>query len=65
MQDASFKVVSAVAQELRCTESLVRILVRRGVVTPARDGTGRRLFNEDDISRLREHLAKRASKAAA
>jgi DNA-binding transcriptional MerR regulator len=41
----------------RCSESALRRLERKGIVKPARDPWGRRLFGADDIEAARKHLA--------
>lgn len=44
-----------------CVETL-RALERRGIVTPKRDSTGRRIFDDEDIKKIRAYLARRHSK---
>jgi hypothetical protein len=65
-EPAAFQVISAVTRDLikeghECTESLVRQLIKRGVCTPLRDDTGRKLLTTRDKALLREALVKRAA----
>jgi DNA-binding transcriptional MerR regulator len=49
--------VSGIARLAGCPESYVRALERRGVLTPAQDSTGRRLYLEIDAETIRAHRA--------
>ena len=45
----------------RCSEGALRRLERLGVVHPARDSWGRRLFGDDDVAAARRHLERRGT----
>jgi DNA-binding transcriptional MerR regulator len=49
--------VSAIARLADCPESYVRFLEKRGIVSPDRDSTGRRLYAPGDAQKIREHRA--------
>ena len=53
------KGIAEAAREVPCPEGTLRRLDRQGVVRPARDQWGRRLFGQDDIEAARSHLASR------
>ncbi len=48
-----FSETGTVARELRVSESLVRVWIRRGLVTPIRTVGGRYLFTPEQIETLR------------
>ena len=54
--------VSGIARAAGCPESYVRALERKGVLTPALDSTGRRLYVDSDAKIIRAH--REGSKAA-
>ena len=56
--------VSAIARLADCPESYVRFLEKRGVLTPDKDSTGRRLYAESAALIVRAHR-EAASKARA
>jgi DNA-binding transcriptional MerR regulator len=56
--------VSAIARLAGCPESYVRFLEKRGVLSPDKDSTGRRLYAECDAEKIRAHRAA-ASKSRA
>jgi len=49
--------VSAIAKLADCRESYVRFLEKRGVLSPAKDSTGRRLYEASDAEKIRAHRA--------
>ena len=49
--------ISATARKVGRSEETVRRLADQGVVKVDRDSAGRRLFTEQQITQLREHLA--------
>jgi hypothetical protein len=49
----------------RCSEGAMRRLDRLGIVKPARDTWGRRLFGNDDIAAAAKYLAASRRKTAA
>jgi DNA-binding transcriptional MerR regulator len=51
--------IAEAARQVPCSEGTLRRLDSNGVVQPARDPWGRRLFGEDDIAAAREHLAQK------
>lgn len=51
--------ISEAAHAVPCSEGALRRLDSRGVVHPARDHWGRRLFGDDDVAAARAHLIKR------
>jgi DNA-binding transcriptional MerR regulator len=53
--------IAAAAREVPCSEGTMRRLDRMGIVRPARDQWGRRLFGQDDIEAAREALKQRQS----
>jgi DNA-binding transcriptional MerR regulator len=53
------KGISEAAREVPCAEGTLRRLHRQGIVKPARDPWGRRLFGADDINAARRHLTVR------
>jgi len=58
--------VSAVAKLADCRESYVRFLEKRGVLSPAKDSTGRRLYAASDAEKIRAYRASaNKSRAAA
>jgi len=48
-----FSETGTVARELRVSESIVRVWIRRGLVTPIRTVGGRYLFTPEQIEALR------------
>lgn len=60
------KPIAKAARETECSEGTMRRLDRIGVVHPARDPWGRRLFGDDDVAAARQYLARHnASRGAA
>jgi len=57
--------IAQAAPKVPCPEGTLRRLDRLGVVRPARDTWGRRLFGEDDVAAAREFLAQRRQKIVA
>lgn len=57
--------VSALAKLADCRESYVRFLEKRGVLSPEKDSTGRRLYSASDAERIRAHRASTAKSRAA
>jgi DNA-binding transcriptional MerR regulator len=57
--------VSAIAKLANCPESYVRFLEKRGVLSPAKDSTGRRLYAACDAEKIRTHRASAAKSRAA
>jgi DNA-binding transcriptional MerR regulator len=55
------KGIAQAAREVPCPEGALRRLDRQGIVHPARDPWGRRLFGEDDVQAARKHLASRTA----
>lgn len=55
--------ISGAARRVPCPENYLRVLEKRGVISPARDNTGRRIFTESEITAARAHLAQRANRA--
>jgi DNA-binding transcriptional MerR regulator len=53
--------VGAMARLFDKGEDTIRELERRGVITAIRDSANRRLFNEDQVRRLREHYGMTAA----
>jgi DNA-binding transcriptional MerR regulator len=49
-----FRLLSAAAKEAGVSESTLRNYCRRGDLKPARDSSGRRLFDDSDVKRIRE-----------
>lgn len=45
-------------QRVGCSESAARDLDRRGIVQAERTASGQRRFDDDDVKRAREHLAR-------
>lgn len=41
-----------------CSEGTARDLDRRGIIQPERTESGQRRFDEDDVKKAREHLAR-------
>jgi hypothetical protein len=56
--------IAQAAPKVPCSEGTLRRLDRRGIVKPARDAWGRRLFGEDDVAAAREYLALRRQNIA-
>jgi DNA-binding transcriptional MerR regulator len=48
--------IAEAARQVQCSEGTMRRLDRIGVVQPARDPWGRRLFGEDDVAAARQYL---------
>jgi DNA-binding transcriptional MerR regulator len=48
------------AREIGRSVETVRRLEQRGILSPRRDVTGRRLYSEDDLAKCREYLAQTA-----
>jgi DNA-binding transcriptional MerR regulator len=55
------KGIAEAARGARCSESAMRRLEQKGVVQPARDPWGRRLFGQDDIEAARRYLEERSA----
>lgn len=55
------KGIAEAARAVPCSEGALRRLDQQGIVRPARDPWGRRLFGEDDIEAARRHLGAPAS----
>lgn len=55
---------SGAAREAGCTEGLMRAAEKRGLIAPARDSAGRRLYTHDDIAKVRQYLGQRRNRAA-
>lgn len=65
MKPRKDKGIAKAARETPCSEGALRRLDRLGVVHPARDQWGRRLFGNDDIEAARRYLAEIRPKAGA
>jgi hypothetical protein len=50
--------IAEACREVPCSEGAMRRLDRLGVVRPARDPWGRRLFGHDDVVAAREYLTR-------
>jgi DNA-binding transcriptional MerR regulator len=46
--------ISDVARKVGISPDTIRSYDRRGLLSPIRDSSGRRLFTEDDVTRVRE-----------
>jgi len=56
--------VSDVAEKVGISADTVRNYCRRGLLTPIRDSSGRRLFTEADVRRIREIFLDNMSRRA-
>jgi len=56
---AKDKPIAEAAREVPCSEGALRRLDTQGIVRPARDPWGRRLFGDDDIEAARLALKRR------
>ena len=59
MKGKKDKGITQAARAVECPEGTLRLLERKGVVKPARDQWGRRLFGDDDILAARRYLSDR------
>jgi DNA-binding transcriptional MerR regulator len=59
------KGISQAARESGCSEGAMRRLERKGIVHPARDPWGRRIFGADDVAAARKYFVKQASRCVA
>lgn len=48
--------IAEAARAVPCPEGTLRRLDRKGIIRPARDPWGRRLFGQDDIDAARRYL---------
>lgn len=48
--------ITAISIRTGMATSTIRTLERRGIVQPGRDSSGRRLYNEEDITKILEYL---------
>jgi DNA-binding transcriptional MerR regulator len=55
------KPIAKAAHAADCSEGQLRRLDRQGVIHPARDAWGRRLFGDDDIAAARAHLTRQSA----
>lgn len=55
------KGIAEAAREVPCPEGTLRRLDRKGVIRPARDPWGRRLFGNEDIEAARRYLKGRGA----
>ena len=49
-----FYLIRSVADQVGLAPETIRSYCNRGLLTPIRDSSGRRLFTEEDIERIRE-----------
>jgi DNA-binding transcriptional MerR regulator len=55
------KGIAEAARAVPCPEGTLRRLDRKGIIRPARDQWGRRLFGQDDIEAARCYLRERGA----
>lgn len=47
--------ISEAARRIGCCEDTLRDYDKKGIVQPARDSAGRRIFSEDDLKAARQY----------
>lgn len=57
--------ISGAARQVPCPENYLRVLEKRGVITPVRDNTGRRIFSDSEIAAARAYLARNSGRKSA
>jgi DNA-binding transcriptional MerR regulator len=57
--------IGSVAEETGYSRETIRLLEIRGVVRPERDTTGRRVFTESDMEKIREYRSRHRRAPAA
>ena len=56
--------ISAASRKAQCSEGTMRSAEARGIVRPERDSAGRRLYDDEDVARMRAYLRELRSRKA-